>query len=132
MQGPLGQTTPKPTHLLVIGLPTLGARLRERADPNWQRPVGGPHIGRDGGAQWKTAALKEYPPRMCEGIVAAVVEAVARGVPARAASDAGHAALAEFRGLAQSLLDEGAVHADFDGTAAERLPAAPVAWHDIR
>lgn len=131
LQGPLGQVTPKPTDLLVIGLPTLGARLRERADPDWQRPAGGPHIGRDGGGRWKTAALEGYPPRMCEGIAAAVVEAVACGVPARAATDADHAALVEFRGLAHSLHNEGAVRADFDGAVAARLPAAPAAWHDI-
>lgn len=72
-----------------------------------------------------------YPPRMYEGIAAAVVEAVACGVPARAATDADHAALVEFRGLAHSLHNEGAVRADFDGAAAARLPAAPAAWHDI-
>ena len=56
----------KPTHLLCLRTPSLRERLDAEVDPTW-RPGPSP-IGKNEKGEWKTAALKEYPERMCKAL----------------------------------------------------------------
>ena len=65
-QGLMGSTSAKPTHLLVVNLPTLLVTLhanRVRTEI--------PHaksIGKDDQGRWRTTALKEYAPALCRSL----------------------------------------------------------------
>eukprot|EP00438_Fugacium_kawagutii_P004994 Skav215291 [mRNA] locus=scaffold2522:218059:220614:- [translate_table: standard] len=66
MQGPLGRPYPKPTCLLHARLPGLAAALFSEYDKTW-RPterLG----GRNDAGEWRTAAAKIYPERMCKAL----------------------------------------------------------------
>ena len=65
-QGFLGSESPKPTDLLTVNLPGLGAELqahRTRTSLPDARS-----IGKDDSGQYLTGRLKEYPPAMCRAL----------------------------------------------------------------
>ena len=68
MQGHLGAKSPKPTAFLVKSLPTLQGRLDEFGTLPLPRAL---KLGKTKGT-YHTAALKEYPWRLCAAIGAAV------------------------------------------------------------
>ena len=85
---------------------------------------------RDKRGEWRTVALKEYPPRMCRGIAWAVHDAL-RG--AEEAGPAGREEVAAAAGLHDLVvpLVEGSIGADFAEGAAAALPPGPVRWEAL-
>ena len=85
-QGPLGQRSPKPTTFLLMRLDTLSGHITRLQLPreDWPKPN---MMGKDSKeAGYRTAPLKEYPPRLNEAIAHAMVDtinaaAVATDVP---------------------------------------------------
>ena len=73
-QGLLGASSPKPTELLVLNMPTLPAAIRQwRLTPDVPRAG---NIGTDHKGQYRTAHLKEYPPAFCAGLAQATAAAI--------------------------------------------------------
>ena len=83
-------------------------------------------VGRDGTGAWRTAALKEYPPRMCRPIAGAFRDSLGRAVERRREDALGADAVAELERLVVPL-EEGTVGPDFAAQAAAGLPS-PVPW----
>ena len=127
-QGPLGQPSAKPTHLMALRLPTLAQRLQDEADPQWRPAMVA--VGQDERGEWRTAALKEYPPRMCRGIAWAVRDALRSAEEAGPAGREEVAAAAGLHDLVVPLV-EGSVGADFAEGAEEALPPGPVRWEAL-
>ena len=132
-QGPLGQASLKPTHLLCLRVPTLPARLAAEADPSWQPTQVSVGKGPDG--KFRTAILKEYPPRMCKAFAGAFQDALlTASVQEPQCSDA---ELTDMRAAAEEIgalvmpLTVGDLGADYARDAAAALPAAPVPWEQL-
>ena len=126
-QGPLGQPHVKPTHLLCLRLPSLRQRLADEADPMWR--AGAAAVGRNERGEWRTAALKEYPPMMCRAFAYGIRDAIAGAAVLHAKEEAG-----SVRDLLSELvmpLTEGNIGADFARGAAAQLPPGPVAWDGL-
>eukprot|EP00438_Fugacium_kawagutii_P028318 Skav205363 [mRNA] locus=scaffold3980:63623:65648:+ [translate_table: standard] len=66
LQGPLGKPYPKPTCLLHARLPGLAAAIFSEYDKTWRptEKLG----GRSAAGEWRTAAAKIYPERMCKAL----------------------------------------------------------------
>jgi len=69
LQGPLGQVSPKPTHLMALRTPGLRAILSAMACCTADKPA--LPIYDDTGA-FATAQTKTYPPRMCASMVLSI------------------------------------------------------------
>ena len=70
-QGLFGAPSPKPTTLMVLGLPNLEKQLNAcRIAKELPTSVS---VGKDHNGQFRTAPLKEYPPSMCRAIAQALV-----------------------------------------------------------
>ena len=66
-QGLMGAHTPKPTHVLLLNMPSFLRDLHtNRVRKDLPRSAA---IGKNRDGQWKTTALKEYPPAFCMSIV---------------------------------------------------------------
>ena len=70
-QGLFGAPSPKPTTLLVLGMPLLELQLNACRVAR-ELPAGS-SVGRDQNGQFRTAPLKEYPPSMCRAMAQALV-----------------------------------------------------------
>ena len=132
-QGPLGQVSLKPTSLLLLRLPSLPLRLRERAAPGYIAPA--PRMGKQEDGSWATAPLKEYPSGMCAAIADAIVDTLIQRAPPAVGSADDANIIESFRDLAlpwDPYLADGdlGMHDDFDADAAEALPFAPLRWSD--
>ena len=74
-QGLLGAATPKPTNLMTANLPKLLLDLHAcRVRTELPRTAA---IGKDDQGRWKTTALKEYPPAMCQGLAVSLARGFA-------------------------------------------------------
>ena len=67
-----GAISPKPTIIRTIGIGHMGRAFRECEDPEatFPKEVLG---GRDASGRFKTAAAKEYPPRLCKALTVAAI-----------------------------------------------------------
>ena len=73
-QGLLGASSPKPTELLVLNMPSLPAAICQwRLTPEVPRSG---NIGTDHKGQYRTAHLKEYPPAFCAAMAQATAAAI--------------------------------------------------------
>ena len=126
-QGPLGQVSTKPTHLLTLRVPTLTQHLDALADPSWRPQPRG--LGKNSEGEWKTAVLKEYPPQMCRAFALALRDAVASATtwPAVGPVDDVCATLSAL----VMPLGDGEMGADFAKAATAALPEHPVAWESL-
>ena len=126
-QGPLGQVSVKPTHLLALRVPALPLHLDTLADPSWCRRSRG--LGKDCDGEWKTAVLKEYPPQMCRALALALRDAIASATTWPASSQTVDVCAA-LSALVMPL-EDGAMGADFTKAATTALPEHPVAWDSL-
>ena len=77
-QGLLGAATPKPTNLMTANLPKLLLDLHAcQVRTELPRTAA---IGKDAQGRWKTTALKEYPPAMCQGMAVSLALGFAQTV----------------------------------------------------
>ena len=75
-QGLLGAPSPKPTTMLVLGLPDLEKEFcLGRVTPDLPKGVS---VGRDDQGHYRTAPLKEYPPAMCRALALAFARDMTR------------------------------------------------------
>ena len=124
-QGPLGQPSAKPTHLLCLRLASLQRHLDAEADPAWRPSFVA--VGRDATGAWRTAALKEYPPRMCRAIARAFRDSLELATAEGVGGEEAQGAAEELMRLVMPL-EVGTVGPDFAAGAAEALPPGPVQW----
>ena len=83
-----GAPSVKPTGLLGLRVPGLIGALRTTTIPHVRKPKQAA-IGRDDSGAFRTAMLKEYPPRLCQGLAWAFIKhlrAAKRGGHTRAVS----------------------------------------------
>ena len=68
-----GCETVKPTGLLAVRLPRFASSMYQRQIPDARRPTV-VAIGRGANGQFRTSALKEYPPQFCAALAGALVD----------------------------------------------------------
>lgn len=75
-QGHFGSPSPKPTNLLCLNLPGLGAAL----NTHWvsEQLPRRTAIGLQADGQWATSKLKEYPPALCFSLATSFCSAIRR------------------------------------------------------
>ncbi len=124
-QGPLGAASRKPTGLLAARLPGLAGRLAALAEPGW---TSGGYVahGRGEDGRFRTAALKEYPPRLCKGVAGELAQALrgrrCQGDVSDAEDGVGEAALGA---VAAPPAGDAAMGDDFAG---KPLPFGAIRW----
>ena len=108
---------------------TLRSRIRSHSSKRWGAGCG-PAIGKTATGSWRTAQLKEYPPRMCRAIAEALLDAFVDRIVIREPSDEDRADIAGLVELAGSVCDAG-MQQDFVRSASECLQHAPSDWKSL-
>ena len=96
-QGLLGVKSPKPTSILTLNLPDFVEHVwKGRVTSHLPQAAS---IGRDALGQWKTTALKEYPPALCRALARSFAAFVTT-----CTVDSSHCICAEFWNRCQAMV----------------------------